>query len=190
MSSRTNRMITDQERLTSVVQSLKTLGVKIVLTQGSYDLVHIGHARYLEEAKSKGDILIVGVDEDTKIRERKGPDRPVVPEQERMEMVLHLRPVDIVVLKRHADPKWHLIKAVQPDVLIATQETYKDEEIAALREFCGEVVVLERMATTSTSAKIRHLQISTANKLERTLAPRLVQALQDALSKEQHDETT
>lgn len=178
-----NRMIRDHERLTSVVQSLKTLGVRIVLTAGSYDLVHIGHARYLEEAKRRGDVLIVGVDEDAKIRNRKGPERPVVPEDERLEMVLHLRPVDIVVLKRLNDPKWHLIKTVRPDVLISTQDTYDNDDIERLKEFCGEVVVLDRMATTSTSAKIRHLQITTAQKLEQ----RLTQALQDALSGESHE---
>jgi len=155
------RLIRDHARLESVVQSLKTLGVKIVLTQGSYDLVHIGHARYLNAAKQQGDVLIVGVDEDEKIRSRKGPDRPVVPEDERMEMVLHMRPVDIVVLKRHSDPKWNLIRVVCPDVLIATQETYSEQEIEALKEFCGNIVVLDRQATTSTSAKIRHLQMKT-----------------------------
>jgi rfaE bifunctional protein nucleotidyltransferase chain/domain len=175
-------MITDHERLVSVVESLKTLEAKIVLTQGSYDLVHIGHARYLETAKKHGDILIVGVDEDEKIRARKGPDRPIVPQDERMEMVLHLRPVDLVVLKRTEDPKWHLIKTVRPDILIATQETYDNEEIAQLKEFCGDVIVLDRMATTSTSAKIRHLQISTAHKLEQSITPKLVKALQDAIA--------
>lgn len=109
----TERMINGDARLNAVVESLKILGAKIVLTQGSYDLVHIGHARYLEAAKKRGDVLIVGVDSDKKIQARKGPERPVVPEDERMEMVMHLRPVDIVVLKNLKDPKWHLIKIVR-----------------------------------------------------------------------------
>ncbi|MEK7473123.1 MAG: adenylyltransferase/cytidyltransferase family protein [Patescibacteria group bacterium] len=176
-------MINDHEDLKTVVESLKALGAKIVLTQGSYDLVHIGHARYLEAAKKAGDVLIVGVDCDEKIQQRKGPDRPVVPEDERLEMVLHLRPVDFVILKRNDDPKWHLIKTIQPDVLIATEDAYTKEEIEELRSHCKEVVVLERMATTSTSAKIRHLQITTAEKLEKTLTPKIVQLLQETLSK-------
>lgn len=176
------RMFTDTRRLTTVVESLKALGAKIVLTQGSYDLVHIGHARYLEAAKKKGDILIVGVDEDAKIRARKGPERPIVPEDERLEMVLHLRPVDLAVLKKLKDPKWHLIKTIRPDILIATKETYTKKQLLELKKYCGKIVVLERQATTSTSAKIRHLQISTANKLERALTPKLVKALQEALS--------
>lgn len=176
------RKINDHKRLAAVVQSLKTLGAKIVLTQGSYDLVHIGHARYLEAAKKRGDVLIVGVDSDKKIQARKGPERPIVPEDERMEMVLQLRPVDIVILKKLKDPKWHLIKTVRPDVLIATKDTYDRKQKKELKKYCGEVVVLPRQATTSTSAKIRHLQIKTANKLERSLTPKLVKVLQEALA--------
>src|SRR5262245_24235292 len=142
------RKINDHGRLKTVVDSLRSLGAKIVLTAGSYDLVHIGHARYLEAAKKKGDVLIVGVDEDKKIRARKGPDRPIVPEEERMEMVLQLRPVDIVVLKRLKERKWNLIKLVRPDVLVATEDTYTRAEIKRLKKICGEVVVLKRMATT------------------------------------------
>ncbi len=181
------RIINDQTRLEEIVNSLRTLGAKIVLTQGSYDLVHIGHARYLEAAKREGDVLIVGVDNDEKIKARKGPERPVVPEDERLEMVLHLRSVDFVVLKKLEDPKWHLIKIVQPNVLIATQDTYDEQEIEALEKYCEKVIILERQATTSTSAKIRHLQISTVNRLEQSLTPKLVKTIQDALASAQEE---
>lgn len=179
---KTGRKINDHEDLRTVIQSLKGLGAKIVLTQGSYDLVHIGHARYLEAAKKAGDVLIVGIDCDKKIQERKGPDRPVVPEDERLEMVLHLRPVDFVILKKLGDPKWHLIKMIRPDVLIATEDTYTSQELEELKQHCGQVVVLDRMATTSTSAKIRRLQIMTAQKLEKTLTPKILKALQETLT--------
>jgi D-glycero-beta-D-manno-heptose 1-phosphate adenylyltransferase len=175
------QILTETRRLATIVEHLKALGAKIVLTQGSYDLVHIGHARYLEAAKKKGDILIVGIDSDAKIRRRKGPERPIVPEKERLEMVLHLRPVDLVVLKKHTDPKWHLIKTIRPHILIATKDTYTRKEIAQLKKYCGKVIVLERMATTSTSAKIRHLQMTTAQKLERSLTPKLIKVLQETL---------
>jgi len=177
-----HRIIQTHRHLKSAVAELKKSQKKIVLTQGSYDLVHIGHARYLETAKRHGDVLIVGVDSDEKIRARKGPERPIVPEKERIEMVVHLRPVDIVVLKNLRDPKWHLIKSVRPDVLVATKETYDQRELIQLKKYCGKVVVLKRQATTSTSAKIRHLQMKTANKLERTLMPKLITALKDALA--------
>ena len=171
----------DSDDLKTVVTSLRALGSKIVLTQGSYDLVHIGHARYLDTAKKHGDVLIVGIDNDDKIRSRKGPDRPVVPEDERLEMVLHLRAVDFVFLKKADDPKWNLIKTVHPDVLIAVEDTYSPEEIKELQNHCGEVVVLERQATTSTSAKIRLMQLKTAKKLEEALTPKLLKVLQETL---------
>lgn len=178
---KTGKKFTDHEQLKTVVESLRALGSKIVLTQGSYDLVHIGHARYLEAAKKEGDVLIVGIDNDEKIRSRKGQDRPVVPEDERMEMVLHLRPVDFVFLKKLDDPKWQLIKSVRPDVLIAVEDTYGPEELKELEAYCGKIIVLERQATTSTSAKIRLLQLKTAKKLEEVLTPKLIKVLQETL---------
>jgi len=182
---KTGRRITDAADLATVVASLRALGAKIVLTQGSYDLVHIGHARYLESAKQRGDVLIVGIDNDDKIRSRKGPDRPVVPEDERLEMVLHLKPVDFVYLKKKDDPKWNLIKTVKPDVLIAVDETYTDPELAELKSYCAEVVVLERQATTSTSAKIRLMQLKTAKKLEEILTPKLLKVIQETLGSQE-----
>ena len=177
-----NRFVSDYKELKEMVDHCKGLGLRIVLTQGSWDLVHIGHARYFEEAKKRGDILIVGVDSDEKVRSRKGPDRPIVPQDERLEMITHMRYVDIAVLKEHNHPKWHLIKVVKPDVLIATQETYTKKQIKELEKCCKEVIVLEPRATTSTSAKIRRLQISTAKKLEEKLTPRILKAIEDSLS--------
>lgn len=164
-----------------LVEHCKGLGLKIVLTQGTYDMVHIGHARYLETAKGHGDILIVGIDSDKKVRERKGPERPVVPENERLEMVTHLRPVDVVFLKKHSDPKWNLIMTVEPDILIATKETYSKKQLGELKKYCGKVVVLDRQATTTTSAKLRLMQIKTAKKFEQALTPRLMSAIQEVL---------
>lgn len=106
------RYISDYKKLRETILHCKGLGIKIVLTQGSYDMLHIGHARYIEEAKRHGDLLVIGIDSDEKIRHRKGPERPIVPQEERLEMVAHLKPVDIVVLKELSHPKWHLIKTV------------------------------------------------------------------------------
>src|SRR5690348_16107521 len=107
-SNFTHRYIADYKKLKTLIDHCKGLGLRIVLTQGTYDMVHIGHARYFEEAKKHGDILVVGVDSDEKVRARKGPERPVVPQEERLEMVTHLRPVDIVVLKPLKAPKYSL----------------------------------------------------------------------------------
>lgn len=139
---------------------------KIVLTQGSFDMVHIGHGRYLQAAKDLADVLIVGVDSDAKIKARKGEDRPVVPQEERLEMLAYLSSVDHVILKEINRPKWELIKLVQPDILVATKETYTPAQIKKLKNYCGQVVVLEPKATTSTSAKIRRIQLNVVQKIE------------------------
>ncbi len=154
------RFIRDHKVLKQYVEALKTLGMKLVLTSGTFDLIHVGHARYMEKAKSFGDVLIVGVDSDTKVKKRKGPTRPIVPEEERVQMLAFLRSVDLITLKQPDEPKWNLIKLVQPDTLIVTAETYTDAELKKLEKFCGKVVVLAPQATTSTSAQIRRMQLS------------------------------
>ncbi len=175
------KIILDAADIVGIVEQKRAAGEKIVLTQGSFDMVHIGHARYCEEAKSHGDVLIVGVDSDEKVKYRKGEDRPVVPQAERLEMMTYLSSVDYVVLKELDAPKYNLIKLVCPDVLIATEETYDDETIEQLEEICGKVVVLEPMATTSTSAKIRKVQIGAAKRMTRTLSKRLITTMEEML---------
>jgi D-glycero-beta-D-manno-heptose 1-phosphate adenylyltransferase len=167
--------------LDTLLATYRKTGKSIVLTQGSFDMVHIGHARYLEKAKTHGDILIVGVDSDEKIKHRKGPNRPVVPQDERLEMLAYLKPVDHVVLKELSSPKWELISAIRPDVLIATSETYTQEQLQQLKEFCKKIVVLKPMATTSTSAKIRRVQIGIAKDMGNKLAQKLVITIEEVL---------
>jgi len=176
------RCIKDHKTLGEFIKHCKGLGLKIVLTQGTFDMVHIGHARYLEQAKKHGDLLIVGVDSDEKVRERKGPERPVVPQNERLEMLTHLRSVDLVFLKELKHPKWALIKTIKPDVLIAVEGTYGKKQIKDLKSHCGKVAILKRQATTSTSAKIRLLQIGTAKKLGFSLTPKIIKTIEDALN--------
>jgi rfaE bifunctional protein nucleotidyltransferase chain/domain len=160
------RAVPDLDNLTEIVKALRTIGAKIVLTQGTFDFIHIGHFLYLEKARSHGDILIVGVDSDEKVKERKGPDRPIVNEDERVQMLTHVRHVDFVTLKGADWPKWHLIKVVKPDVLIATKETYDAKQLKQVQKYCGKVVVLEPQATTSTTAKLRRLNIGLSNKIK------------------------
>lgn len=181
-SNSEGRIYKDYKKIKSLIEHCKALGLKVVLTQGTFDMIHVGHGRYLKEAKQHGDILIVGVDSDKKVKHRKGPERPVVPEDERLEMLSHLRYVDLVFLKELKDPKWSLIKAIRPDVLIATKQTYNAQQLKDLKEHCGKVVVLEPRATTSTSAKIRLLQIGTAKKLGQTLTPKLMKVIEDVLA--------
>lgn len=174
-------IIPSYDHLPDLIEKYRKAGKSIVLTQGTFDMLHIGHARYLTEAKKHGNLLFVGVDSDKKVRKRKGPDRPVVPETERIEMLTYLSAVDHVVLKPLEEEKWRLIKLIQPDVLIATEETYSPEEVRELEKVCGKVVVLEAMATTSTSAKIRRVQIGAAKKMSKTLSTKLIKAIEDAL---------
>lgn len=164
------RYIPDKKRLEELIKACKTVGLKIVLTSGTFDFIHIGHFLYFEKAKSHGDILVVGVDSDKKVQERKGPDRPIVGETERVQMLTHVRNVDIVTIKRHDEPKWALIKLIRPDVLVATKSTYTKQQLDDLKKYCGEVVVLEPQATTSTTAKLRRLSIGMTNKIKSTVS--------------------
>lgn len=159
-SSTDQRIINDHEVLLRKIDACRELGQSIVMTSGSFDMAHIGHARYLEVAKKYGDILVVGVDSDAKVRKRKGETRPVVPEAERQELLAHLKSVDFVTIKHPNEPRWQLIKSIHPDTLIVTEETHNEETLKELAEFCGQVVRLSPQASTSTSAKIRHLEIS------------------------------
>ena len=164
-----DRYIQDLEEAKEIVEAIRVGGCRIVLTSGTFDLVHIGHARYVAEAKKSGDFLVVGVDDDKKARGRKGENRPVVPELERLEMLTHLRWVDLVVLKQHDEEKWGLIKLLAPDVLILVEGTYEQEEVKKLEQFVGGVVVLPRQAETSTSANVRKMMLGGADDMVRRI---------------------
>lgn len=173
------RFIPDYTRLAELINACKTVGLKIVLTMGTFDFIHIGHFLYLEKAKGYGDLLIVGVDSDEKVKARKGPERPIVSQEERVKMLTHVRHVDVVTLKEQQHGKWELIKLVRPDILIATAETYTPDQLEELKQYCGQVVVLDPQATTSSTAKLRRLNIGLANKMKKAVA----EAVEDAFDK-------
>jgi D-beta-D-heptose 7-phosphate kinase/D-beta-D-heptose 1-phosphate adenosyltransferase len=176
------RFVQDHDRISEIVAALRVLGMKVVLTNGSFDILHEGHSMYLEAARGFGDFLIVGIDSDEKVRSRKGPARPAVPELERLRMVTHQRGVGLVTLKHVDEPKWALIKTVRPDVLVATADTYQPEEIAELEaKYVGRVEVLERMATVSTSARLRRHQLELGEMVSKRLSERLPELLQDVI---------
>ena len=158
------------DELAKTVEHLKGIGLRIVLTSGSFDLIHLGHVKYLAKAKDLGDVLVVGVDSDAKIRRRKGEDRPMVPEQERLEMLAHQRPVDLLYLKPEEEERWALIKAVEPDVLVLTTDhSYSDEEQAQLEEIVGRIEVIPRQATITTSERIRQLHMHLGERIAEVL---------------------
>jgi D-glycero-beta-D-manno-heptose 1-phosphate adenylyltransferase len=164
------RLMGSLDALEEKVGHLKGIGLRIVLTSGSFDLVHLGHVKYLARAKELGDVLVVGVDSDEKIRRRKGEDRPMVPEGERLEMLAHQRPVDLLYLKPEDEERWALIKAVEPDVLVLTADhSYDERERAELEEIVGEIAVIERQATITTSERIRQLYMHLGERLAEVL---------------------
>jgi D-glycero-beta-D-manno-heptose 1-phosphate adenylyltransferase len=181
------RYIPDYEQITQIVNALRVLGQRVVLTMGTFDILHEGHSMYLEAARGYGDFLIVGVDSDEKVRQRKGIWRPAVPELERLRMVTHQRGVNVVTLKHVSDEHWALIRAVTPDVLVATAETYKPDEIEELEaKYCGRVEVLDRMATVSTTARLRLLQLELGERMAEHLEghpkfPELTTLLREAI---------
>lgn len=175
------KMVATYDEIASLASHYRNEGKKIVLTQGSFDMLHIGHGRYLTTAKTYGDVLFVGIDSDEKIKSRKGPDRPVVPENERLEMVTYISAVDHAVIKQLHQPKWELITIIKPDVLITTKETYTPAKIKKLESICGKVVVLDPMATTSTSAKLRLVQLGMAKKISKTLSDRVIATMEEVI---------
>lgn len=113
----TNKVITE-ELLLPLLARARTQRKRIVFTNGCFDLMHVGHTRYLQAAKELGDLLVVGVNSDASVRKlSKSTDRPIVPESQRAEVLSALGCVDYVVLFSEPDPH-RLIRAVQPDVLV------------------------------------------------------------------------
>jgi D-beta-D-heptose 7-phosphate kinase/D-beta-D-heptose 1-phosphate adenosyltransferase len=169
-----DRLIPSLEEMSRTVTHLKGLGYAVVLTSGSFDLIHLGHVKYLEAAKQQGDVLVVGVDSDEKIRRRKGEDRPMVPEMERLELLAFQRPVDLIFKKEDGEGRWALIKAVAPDVLVLTEDhSYSAEDLEALGEIVGRIEVLPRQSSVTTSERIRQMYMN----LGERLGPKLAEVL-------------
>lgn len=106
------------DQLLTTLSTKRAAGKRIVFTNGCFDLMHIGHTRYLQSARELGDVLVVGVNSDASIRSlEKAPDRPIVPEAQRAEVLAALGCVDYVVIFNESDPL-RLITSVQPDILV------------------------------------------------------------------------
>lgn len=164
------RFVPDLEELKVLVKNFQDAGYRVVLTQGVYDLIHEGHAKYLDLAKQQGDILIVGVDSDKLTRSRKGPNRPVVPEDERLRMLSFLRPVDIITLRtlgEHTSNIDYLHEALRPDVFVmsVTTKDFPAEKRTAIEKFVGKVEIFPPQAETSSTARIRLLMVDGAAEL-------------------------
>ncbi len=142
----------------AAIEAWRAAGERIVFTNGVFDLLHRGHAEYLEEAASLGDRLVVGVNSDASVRRLKGPARPIVPEDERAELVGALACVDAVVRFDDDTPE-RLIREVRPDVL-AKGGDWKLEEIVGrelVESLGGQVVRVRLREGFSTSALIERI---------------------------------
>jgi len=109
--------IWDQQKLSEEIEKLKKQGATIVFTNGCFDIIHAGHVRYLNEARSKGDYLIVGLNSDQSVMQIKGPKRPIVPQEQRAEVLAALSCVSFVTVFDEPDP-FKLINRLKPHVLV------------------------------------------------------------------------
>ncbi len=105
------------DEILQIRTSLRNQGKKLVFTNGCFDILHVGHIRYLNEARGLGDALVVGLNSDRSVREIKGEKRPIIPEAERAEVISALASVDLVFLFDDPTPK-RVIDAIVPDVLV------------------------------------------------------------------------
>ncbi|HXG53397.1 MAG TPA: D-glycero-beta-D-manno-heptose 1-phosphate adenylyltransferase [candidate division Zixibacteria bacterium] len=122
--------IVDLPRLCEAVAAARAAGRKVVFTNGCFDLLHRGHLHVLREAKARGDLLVVGVNSDRSVRGLKGPGRPILSEEERLELIAALEMVDYVVLFDAPDP-YDVIAAVRPDVLVKGGDWAESEIVGA-----------------------------------------------------------
>lgn len=162
-----------QGDLIELGNKLRAAGKKIVFTAGSWDLIHAGQCRYLEKAKEHGDILVVGVSSNAAIRKVKGPNKPILDEKIRAEMLTFLNSVDFVTLLPEPScvPSLGLLK---PDVYITVKEewtsSYKEsKEYKTVEGYGGEMIVVDRQSTS----------VSTTQILQRAIGGALSDTLKD-----------
>ena len=144
--------ILDRRTLKEKVDLLRQEGKKLVFTNGCFDLLHIGHVRYLQMARKLGDCLLVAVNSDSSVRLIKGSGRPIIPEDQRAEVVAALGCVDLVTIFAEPDPL-ALIKLLVPEVLVKGSDWSREKIVGALEvESAGGKVVripLEEGVSTS-----------------------------------------
>jgi rfaE bifunctional protein nucleotidyltransferase chain/domain len=130
------------ESLETVVAALKTSGKTVVFANGCFDLLHVGHIRYLQSARQLGDALVVGLNSDESVRQLKGPQRPLMPEDERAEILAALSCVDYVVIFQELTEE-RLLRVLKPDIQCKgtdyTEETVPERDV--VRSYGGRVAI-------------------------------------------------
>ena len=149
------------DRLVARCGYLKAQGVRLVLTNGAFDVLHVGHIRALEDARALGDVLLVAINDDASVRALKGPNRPVVPAAERAEIVAALKCVDFVTIFAASDVG-DLLRALKPDVHAKghdyTVETVPERDIAL--EVGAEIAIVGDPKDHSSSGMIKRMRDS------------------------------
>ena len=153
--------IRSREELKDEVGRLKAGGKKIVFTNGCFDILHVGHTRYLGEAKKLGDVLIVAVNSDSSVKAIKGEKRPLVPEAERVEVIASLEVVDFATVFVEETPV-ALIEELEPDVIVKGGD-WDEKDVAgreSVKKWGGKVAIIpqvEGVSTTNVVEKIRKI---------------------------------
>ena len=147
-------LIKSMNEINSISQALKAKGKKIIFTNGCFDILHLGHIKYLESAKSFGDILIVGINSDKSVKALKGSSRPINEQTDRAYLIAALKAVDLVVIFDEDTP-YELIKIIQPDVLVKGGD-YKDKSIVG-QDIVNDVKLVEFINGRSTSSTIQKI---------------------------------
>ncbi|OYT73559.1 MAG: D-glycero-beta-D-manno-heptose 1-phosphate adenylyltransferase [Chloracidobacterium sp. CP2_5A] len=155
-----NHKVCSLSEATALVTAWRRGGKRIVLANGCFDLLHVGHVRYLQAARACGDALIVGVNGDATVRELKGPGRPVLPDVERAEILAALACVDAVVIF-HERTVETLLRTLRPDVQAKgtdyTPDTVPERDI--VRSYGGVVAIVGDPKDHSTSALLAQLRL-------------------------------
>jgi D-glycero-beta-D-manno-heptose 1-phosphate adenylyltransferase len=152
--------VLSRSEVVSALTTKRTEGQRVVFTNGCFDLMHVGHTRYLQAARNLGDLLVVGVNTDRSLHAlNKGSDRPIVPERQRAEVLAALACVDYVVLFDEPDPG-RLISEIQPDVLVKGGDWSPDkiigrETVEARGGVVTTIPLVPGVSTTALVEKIR-----------------------------------
>jgi D-beta-D-heptose 7-phosphate kinase/D-beta-D-heptose 1-phosphate adenosyltransferase len=147
------------EEMLAERERLRSTGARLVFTNGVFDLLHVGHVRYLAQARALGDALVVAVNSDHSVRQLKGPERPVFDQDERAEILAALRNVDYVVIFDSISPR-SLIAQLLPDVLVKGGD-YRIDQIDGREEVeaaGGTVIPLQFVTGASTTSLIQRMK--------------------------------
>ena len=147
------------DELSAISAQARKAGRLVVFTNGCFDLVHRGHIHLLRQAKTLGDILIVALNSDVSVKTIKGPERPIMPEADRIELIAALEMVDYVVVYDEPDP-YRVIAAIQPNVLVKGGDWSADKIVGAdvVEQNGGRVEVIPYLPGFSTTQIIERIR--------------------------------